>query len=297
MPDSRELISSTLGADVLNGGTFTFGYPAGRQAGDYVSGRDHKISFANTGVIAALAGLISFAFGASLITVTNSTGATFPAGTPFVAELDRFGYDANNVPQVADPYQMTTLWPVRHNLGIPATAVATLIAASQSIGAAGLALLNGSGTLVNGAIVFDVPRNVVGAWTGASVITITGTDVFGKVLRENSASGTAHTGKKAFKTITSIVSSAAITLATFGSGVVLGLNNFIPAVGYVLKELQDGVAAVAGTVVAGVDTVATALTGDIRGTYTPNSAPNGVLSFQLITLLGDPSGNVGRPQF
>lgn len=56
----------------------------------------------------------------------------------------------------------------------------------------------------------------------------------------------------------------------------------------VLRELQDGAAATAGTLVAGDVTVATALTGDVRGTCAPNSNPNGTLNFELIVALRSP---------
>lgn len=119
-------------------------------------------------------------------------------------------------------------------------------------------------------------------------MTVTGKDVYGNTIVETSASGTSMAGKKAFKTITSVVPSANITGATVGTGDVLGLPMFLPGTAYVLKELQDGAAATAGTVVAGVSTAATATSGDIRGTYDPNAACNGALVFDLIVALGDP---------
>jgi hypothetical protein len=63
---------------------------------------------------------------------------------------------------------------------------------------------------------------------------------------------------------------------------------FLPQVGAVLGELQDGAKATAGTIVAGVSSVATATTGDVRGTYTPNATPDASKAFQLIVALADP---------
>ncbi len=87
-----------------------------------------------------------------------------------------------------------------------------------------------------------------------------------------------------------------MTGATVGTGDVIGLPVFLPGTGYVLRELQDGAAATAGTIVAGVTTKATATTGDVRGTYDPNAACDGAKAFQLLTFLGDP-GFKGVAQF
>jgi len=130
----------------------------------------------------------------------------------------------------------------------------------------------------------------VAAWTGTAVLTVTGTDEFGNTVVESSASGTSMAGKKAFKTVTSVVPSANITSATVGTGDVLGLPAFLPGAGRVLAELEDGAAATAGTLVAGVRTTpATATTGDVRGTYDPNSAADGSKAFELVVALDDPS--------
>lgn len=95
-------------------------------------------------------------------------------------------------------------------------------------------------------------------------------------------------GKKAFKTITSVVPSANITGATVGSGDVLGLPVYLGEAGDILAELEDGAAATAGTVVAGDDTDPTATTGDVRGTYDPNSAMDGATKIDLVCALPDP---------
>jgi hypothetical protein len=156
-----------------------------------------------------------------------------------------------------------------------------------------------NGALASGGVAtFDVPRNVVAAWTNTATITVTGTDEYGNTVVETSASGTSMAGKKAFKTITSVVPSANITGATVGTGDVLGLPVFLPGAGHVLSELQDGDVATAGTVVAGlsVNTESTATTADVRGTYDPNSACNGALRFELLVALPDPT-HLGNAQF
>jgi hypothetical protein len=106
-------------------------------------------------------------------------------------------------------------------------------------------------------------------------------------MSEVSASGTSFTGAKAFAKVSSITFNASVTGATAGTGVVLGLPVFLPYTGAVLKELQDGATATAGTVTAGVVTAATTTTGDVRGTYSPNSAPNGSRTYELYVGLTD----------
>lgn len=162
-----------------------------------------------------------------------------------------------------------TFW---HNFGAPAAAVANGIAQSQSITPPAAGVLNGS--LVSGGVaVLDVPRNVVAAWTGAAVLTITGRDVYGRVMVEQSPSGTTHTGTKAFKTVTSITVSAAVTLFTAGTGDVLGLPFRVSANGLIAARANNAIDA--GTFVPAVTTTPTATTGDVRGTFDPAVALNG----------------------
>ena len=185
------------------------------------------------------------------------------------------------------------------NLGAPITADADGVCASQSGTAATAMTINGA--LASGGVAtFDVPRNVVGAWTNTATLTVTGTDEYGKTLVETSGSGTSMTGVKAFKTVTSVVPSANITSATVGTGDVLGLPVHVPkaTTGYVLKEIQDDALATAGTVVAGLtrNTESTATTADVRGTYDPNAACDGAKAFSLIVVIPDPEYQ-GNPQY
>jgi hypothetical protein len=57
---------------------------------------------------------------------------------------------------------------------------------------------------------------------------------------ETTASGTTHTGSKAFKEITSVTSSASITSATVGTGNKLGLPVFLTSGTNILAELENG---------------------------------------------------------
>lgn len=174
--------------------------------------------------------------------------------------------------------------------GAIATASANAVSLSQSVSAAASFLLNGA--LGSGGVAtFPTPRNVVAAWTGTSVLTITGTDEYGSIVTENSASGTSHTGKKAFKTITAITSSGAITAATVGTGVQIGLPYRVGVGGLVIAKTDS--ATDAATLTVADATTATATTGDVRGTVSFAAAPNGTAVQTAYIQIYDPSSKSG----
>lgn len=226
---SFDIINHTLSSAVADNGTFTVSYPSGRSAGSYVGSYAHKLYVNQTVFEAPVDFTLAFT---TVITVTWKADTTLAAGSEVSLQVDIPGSDDRST-DVVLPAGVKQAALHLIDLGSPVAASANGIAASQSVGAAGSFVLT-TGTL-------DVPRNIVAAWTTASVLTITGTDVEGNVVVETSASGEAHTGKKAFKTITSITSSAAITGATVGWGDVLGLPVFLPHISHIYGELVDGV--------------------------------------------------------
>lgn len=180
------------------------------------------------------------------------------------------------------------------DFGAPATADADGAVASQDLTAAGVFSGAGiAGALAAGGVAtFDVPRNVVAAWTGAAVITITGTDKYGETIKESSASGTSLAGKKAFKTVTGVAVSANVTALTVGSGDVLGLDYRVDTNGLVFARAANAIDA--GTFVPAVTTdPATATTGDVRGTFDPAVALNGSNKVLVGYKIADPSTKVG----
>ena len=285
---SFKTVKTSAGSAVATNGTITFAYPANTNAGSFAA-FGHKIWVDKFQRLLESPADFTVSFGASNITVTYKGATSIPAGANLNAQFNILGEDDGS-PEVSPKIDgVADLNVLKLGLGAPAAASANAVATSQAVtvGTSPLALINGA--LASGGVAtFDVPRNVVAAWTGTSVITVKGTDVDGKPLIESSASGTSLAGKKAFKTITSVSFSADVTGATVGTGDVLGLPVFLPGTAYVLKELQDGAAATAGTVVAGVSSAATATTGDVRGTYDPNAACDGAKVFDLIVALGDP---------
>jgi hypothetical protein len=180
----------------------------------------------------------------------------------------------------------------------PVAASSTAFAASQAVAIApAMAVFNGPApyvTTYNGVAAAqpDVPRNVVAAWTGAAVITVTGYDSAGQLMTESAASGTALTGNKAFAYVTSVTFSAAVTAFTMGFGSKIGIP---------FKVISGTVAAVtvadavdAGTLVLRDITIpATSLTGDPKGTYTPATAMDGTKFLSMLLCVVDAATQMG----
>lgn len=175
---------------------------------------------------------------------------------------------------------------------VPETASATAVCAAQAVAAAGNATINGA-SASGGVATLDVARAVnvdsTDAGDTTQTVTVTGTDYWNQAQTETIALNgtTAVAGKKAFKTITQVAVSAALTgNLTVGSTDVIGLPYRVTDAGYILRSGWAGALADdAGTFVAADTTSpATATTGDVRGTYTPSSASNG--SRRLVLAIG-----------
>lgn len=287
---SFDIVRTTVSAAVASGSTITFAYPAGKDAGNYRGSNRHRLYSKGLMSFFENPSQFTIAFGANPV-VTYNGSTTIPAGTEVSLQLNFVGADQNPDAISSSTNRLKAVRPYLVDFGAVDTADADGAVASQSATAATGLATGINGALASGGVAtFDVPRNVVAGWTNTAVLTVTGTDEYGAVVRESSASGTSFTGKKAFKTVTGVSVSADVTGLTVGSGVVLGLPAFIPyAAGSVVKEIQDGANATAGTVVAGVTTAATATTGDVRGTWTPNGTPNGTINFAVVLHLDDPN--------
>ena len=282
---SFKIIQGTLAADVAPNGTFTVAYPTGTTAGHNAAGVNHQLVVGTSNVYSAPV-QFTLAFGnppSGVITVTNKTAGTWTAGSTFglqaeLAGLTQYidGDTSLTPPNVSRVFMFTV------PLGTPIAAVANNISTTQSIGVAGVAT-----QLITK---LDVPRTVQVAFTGTSNVTVAGTDVYGNAMSE--VFTVSATGKKAFATVTSITSSAAITAFTAGVAGSLGLPVFLPAAGFIVSEIISGAKpATAGTFTAGTIAASVTATGsaiDVRGLYAPNTSITGTDSYTLICALPDP---------
>ena len=170
------------------------------------------------------------------------------------------------------------------------------ICAQQTLAGAGSALINGA-LASSGTVTLDVPRNVIVDAAGAAtaVLTVTGTDVYGIPMSEaitlNGA--TAVSGKKAFKTITSVAASAAATNFFVGTGDVFGLPIRADSRNYV-QTAWGGAFVTTGTFTAAVATSpATTTTGDVRGTFAPADAADASKRLTLYVFVADDDTQTG----
>ena len=149
------------------------------------------------------------------------------------------------------------------SLGAPAALDADGIVVSQAAASA-LEL-----TLTAGAADLTHPRNITVDTTDASnttqTVTVTGTDQYGEALVEViTVNGTTEVaGKKAFKTVTSCLTSVALTAGEIfvGFGDILGLHYRVDAGGLLMAYLDSALdlttSALLGTLATAVSTTAT----------------------------------------
>lgn len=282
---SLKTVSGVLAAAVADAGTFTVAFPTGTTRGNFAPmGVNHRLVMNQVELQSP--NKITLAF-TTLVTITNKTGATWPIGSPFVLQLETTGEANGRVSTTAVPMPAVTDCPLSWvDLGTPL--------ALQAAGLRAAAAVGGAGALVLIQTFLDVPRNLTflsaGNDTGIT-FTITGKDTYGMTMSEVVTGANAGTaaGKKAFATgIAVVASGAAAGNVSIGWGNVLGIPVFIPGAVVIVKESQDGAVAVAGTLVAGDQAFPSTTTGDVRGTYVPNAAPDASKAYALICALPDP---------
>lgn len=206
---------------------------------------------------------------------------------------------------LSDPSQMDTgIGPMGRIYTfdtVPLTSNTANICASQTPAAAGsLSLLTTS--LLGCKYVFrpegvavvqlDCPRAVAATLAAGgtpTTITVTGYDQYGQRMSEaitTVASATTN-GKKAFYQILSVTTSAATTTAvTIGTTQLIGLPVRVTNGVYISHVGWDtGFAIDTGTLAVADTATATTTTGDVRGTFSPSSAPNGIRRLVLGIML------------
>lgn len=293
---SFRVVETTLSAALAASGTVTVAYPTGTDE-DSFAGHGHKAT--GIGNVMSSPGDFTLTFGSASITFTYGSGkTTMPAGTKLSVQLNLRGTDreyehvedaALATPGVSEPVLR------RVDLGSPLVADVNGVAESQDLPTGGAVTLvstpvdltaGAGGSPYGRALTYDSGEAVAG------VVTVTGRDWQGNTMTETiTLNGTTVVpGKKAF----AFVDSAAV-VGDSGSGFIIGFGDllglpfYLDSVDAVLLELEDNATATAGAFVKGVDTVASATTGDVRGTYAPNSATDGAKNFVLVLAVNDPT--------
>jgi len=228
-------------------------------------------------------------------TYTVNTSQT-AASTTMVANGNALLGDPSPMSLGVGPLGRIYVWDT-----VPQALVANNIAASQTPAAAGAVTLT-AGTSVksvvtnNGTVLqLDVPR-AVSVTTGAGTptarnFTVSGYDYYGQAMSEVIASSavasTAVNGKKAFYQISGItVSGGTVVAITIGTTDILGIPVRVTDAGYVARAgYNNTLAEDAGTFVAAATATATTTTGDVRGTYVPSAATDGIKRLVMGILL------------
>lgn len=190
---------------------------------------------------------------------------------------------------------------------VPLAANAANVAASQAVASArNLVLAAGAGVAASTDLTntvrytLDTARCVAVASNNAAdttqLVTVVGFDIYAQPMtaRVTLTGTTPAVTLKAFRSVTSVaVNAATAGNLTVGTTDRLGVPFRVTDLGYVSSVKWAGaLAADAGTFLAAVVTTpATALTGDVRGLYTPSTASDGVR--RLVALVALPALAVG----
>jgi len=184
------------------------------------------------------------------------------------------------------------------NLGGPRVENANLYVRSTSVSAPGELKISGEQPYTT--------RNVVVHSTQDNsdcVFRIEGVDLYGRPMIEDIQGPSAESGRtdgnKAFTRVTRVnVLGPCKGEISVGTGSKLGLPVFLPASGFVIREMMNGVAVTGGIIVPGETRFPTATTCDTRGTYIPPRSYelDGRTAIHVLLSLPSP-GNIGLPDF
>lgn len=171
-----------------------------------------------------------------------------------------------------------------------AASVSNIAALQHTVAATALTLTAGTGvtstTYPGGSptvLALDTARALSytsSANMSAVSFTAVGYDEYWNAMTETVVGPNATTvyGKKAFRYITSVTASAtdAGNNVSVGMADIFGMPFAVADGGYISPRWAGSLSTDTGTFVAADATTATATTGDVRGTFTPSSASNGV---------------------
>jgi hypothetical protein len=273
LSQSESVFTGSVTTTTLNVTSMLSGDPI--QLGQYVSG---------TGITTGsyITAFVSGAGGTGTYTLSASSSAT--GSITIYASGDAFLGDPAPMDLGIGPLGRVYVWDC-----IPLALQTANIAASQTASGSGAVTLTAgtsaksiTNTYGQTVIQLNTPRALqINTSTTARTITISGYDYFGQPMTEAitvATAGTAKSGKKAFYQIASATINGSATAVTIGTTDILGLPVRAIDAGYVVKVgWNNTLAQDAGTfVIADMTNPATSTTGDVRGTYTPSSASDGV---------------------
>ena len=249
---THRIVKGQIASAVADAATFTASYPTGANGGTFYLAMGHVLILGGNKYEFPVD--FDLTFGTSNITVTNKSGASWPAESNFILQLEEPG---ERVFRSIRDRNKSAILPVS-----PPPLMANMIRGNVSfinLGApdapAGDNILDGV-SATDSAQTYDtddfelqpdVPRTLqmVGSSGADHVVTVTGKDVYDQVMVEQfTLSGTTvQYGKKAFKSLTTIAVAAGAASDTMdvGYGNQLGLPAFLPSAGHVVGVMQDGV--------------------------------------------------------
>ena len=241
--------------------------------------------FVNGTSVTAGTFITSFGTGTGGVGTYNVNNSATASSTTMVGGFEDFLANPSQMNLGIGPLGRVYIWDT-----VPVTLNTANVVASQTAAAAGnLALLTTStlgGRYILRAdgiqcVQLDVPRALqVNCATTARAFTITGYDVFGQLMSEVitvAVAGTAVSGKKAFFQISNVAIAGTATACVVGTTDVLGCPIRVTDFGYIVHiGYNNTLADAAGTFVNADQATATTTTGDVRGTYTPASATDGI---------------------
>lgn len=311
------LVDTVIASAVAQNGTFTVAAPNVATVGAIKHTGGHKLVVRGMNAVFNFPNDFSVSWSGATATITYLGATTIPAGSAAKVQFEVEGDDVNfpyhnknanlfdTSGAAVNPYRGSFGQVFRVDFGAPATASATAVIATRALSTTVLATLTAAEQVT---ATLEIPRTLAvksSTTDTTQVVTVRGFDEYGAALSESfTLNGTtAVVGLKAFKRVVSLQSD--ITLAgTISVGTNVGgwgLPYFLAAdngsgVGGILKESCEGATPTAGVPIGGVMTKATAITGDVRGTYTPNVTPNAAKVFSIWMFVADPTF-LGVPQY
>jgi|GEM_PF-3011660 len=290
-------VNLLLDRDVMRGDTLNLPYPRGKNEGSFFSAINHNMGIDGQFYLCPKDFVVTMR--SDHIALHWHGPRDLKRGTLLNLQLEEpggdFYFDQKRGTTILNMVQ-SSLYLV--NLGGPKVENANLYVRSQPIPVPGNIVISGEQPYTS--------RNVVVHSTQDNshcVFRLEGVDLYGRPMVEDLKGPTAESGRtdgnKAFTKLTKITVQGDVRgEISVGSGSKLGLPVFLPASGFVIREMMNGVAVAGGVVTPGETRFPTATTSDTRGTYSPPRPQelDGRTAIHLLVSLPSP-GNIGLPDF